>query len=160
MLLSASGAVKLSDFGVIGKVESTMGNATTFTGSSAYMSPERLKDMAHRMNSDCWSVGIIVLECALGYYPFADPPAMRGAPVAQLSVFNLMQRIATADPNLVLERLRFSDLFNDFCRQCLARDPNARPSSSDLATHPWIVRCKADKTTDLKKWMRETIKNS
>lgn len=36
-------------------------------------SPERVEGEPHRMSSDCWSVGIIVLECALGYYPFADP---------------------------------------------------------------------------------------
>lgn len=35
ILLNSSGEVKLSDFGVIGKVDSTLGNATTFTGSSA-----------------------------------------------------------------------------------------------------------------------------
>ena len=43
VLMNSKGEVKLSDFGVIGEVESTLGNATTFTGSSAYMSPERVK---------------------------------------------------------------------------------------------------------------------
>jgi serine/threonine protein kinase len=101
------------------------------------MSPERLKDMAHKMNSDCWSIGMIVLECALGHYPFSDPPANPGEPVAQLSVFSMMQRISSADPNVALQRVKYSDLFNEFCLACLTRDPELRPSSSDLAKHPW-----------------------
>jgi serine/threonine protein kinase len=152
ILLNSRGEVKLSDFGVIGRVENTVGNATTFTGSSAYMSPERLKDAGHRMNSDCWSVGMIVLECALGYFPLADPP-VEGGKVAPLSVFHLMERVASADPTAALERIRFSDPFNDFCRQCLIRDPDLRPSSTALAAHPWVARSRADKATDLKKWL-------
>ncbi len=153
ILLNSRGDVKLSDFGVIGTVENTIGNATTFTGSSAYMSPERLKDAGHRMNSDCWSVGMIVLECALGYFPLADPPPQNGGAVASLSMFHLMQRIAAADPTSALERLGFSDMFNDFCRHCLVRDPDMRPSSTELAAHPWIAQSRAEKATDLKKWL-------
>lgn len=151
--MNSAGEVKLSDFGVIGKVESTLGNATTFTGSSAYMSPERLKDMAHKMNSDCWSLGMIVLESALGYYPFADAPAADGGKQPQLSVFQLMQKISTADPGVSLERVHYSDPFRDFCRRCLIRDPDLRPSSSELAQHPWIARSRAEKT-DMKKWVQ------
>ena len=99
----------------------------------SYMSPERLKDMAHKMNSDCWSIGMIVLECALGFYPFSDPPPREGEPAPQLSVFALMQRISTADPTGALQSVKYSHLFNEFCLACLARDPELRPSSSALA---------------------------
>lgn len=95
VLVKSSGEVKLSDFGVIGQVSSTLDQVNSHVGTSAYMryvfvslnvslpllshkvqfhgSPERMKGEPHRMSSDCWSLGMIVLECALGYYPLADP---------------------------------------------------------------------------------------
>lgn len=147
--------MKLSDFGVIGEVASTLDQVNSHVGSAGYMSPERMKGEPHRLSSDCWSLGMIVLECALGHYPFADPkaPADKGAVLGNLSIFVLMQKISTGDPLEHMARLPFSEAFKDFCSQCLMRDPGMRPSSSALLDHPWIVAARKDRRTNLTKWM-------
>lgn len=121
------------------------------------MSPERLQGEAHRLSSDCWSLGMIVLECALGYYPFADPPSESSKnTAASLSVFSLMQLISSADPCAKLKTLpveEFSAEFADFVTRCLVRDPAKRPSSTELLQHPWIVHARADTKTNFKEWM-------
>lgn len=43
---------------------------TTFQGTFTYMSPERIKGLEHTFNSDIWSIGVTVAQCALGYFPF------------------------------------------------------------------------------------------
>ena len=111
------------------------------------MSPERLKGEAHQMSSDCWSLGLIVIECAFGRHPWVGTDGQ--AP----NVFHLMQQIAGSDPCADLENLNYSADFNDFCRKCLARDPSQRPSSTKLLEHPWIRESRNDQNTNLTKWL-------
>ena len=62
------------------------------------------------MSSDCWSLGMIVLECALGYFPFSDPSItspQKGAVIGNLAVFPLMQKIINSDPCSTLEGFFF-----------------------------------------------------
>ena len=113
-----------------------------------YMSLERLKGEAHGLKSDCWSLGMIVIECALGRHPLEGPDG-RGAP----SVFNLVHMINGQDPCAPLEGLNYSDAFKDFCRKCLVRDPEERLSSTELLDHAWIKQCRNDLETNLTKWL-------
>ena len=39
-------------------------------GTYLYMAPERIDADSYSLNSDIWSLGIIVMECILGYYPY------------------------------------------------------------------------------------------
>jgi len=43
---------------------------TTFQGTQLYMSPERLRGEEHSFNSDIWSLGVTLAECAIGKFPF------------------------------------------------------------------------------------------
>jgi serine/threonine protein kinase len=99
--------------------------------------------------------GLIVLECALGYFPFADPkaPIPKTAVVGNLSIFSLMEKISTGNPLEGMKYLSYSPAFKDFCTQCLMREANERPSSSALLEHPWVVASRKDKKTNLAKWM-------
>ena len=42
----------------------------TFIGTHAYMSPERLGGKPYSFASDIWSLGITLVECALGQFPY------------------------------------------------------------------------------------------
>lgn len=66
VLINAAGEAKLSDFGVIGEVASTLDQVHSHVGSSAYMSPERINGEPHRMTSDCWSLVRSLFDCARG----------------------------------------------------------------------------------------------
>lgn len=46
--------------------------ADTFVGTSTYMSPERIQGAQYTVKSDVWSLGITMVEIALGRFPFSD----------------------------------------------------------------------------------------
>lgn len=68
VLLSHTGALKLCDFGVSGELINSI--AVTFVGTSTYMSPERIQGSRYTVKSDVWSLGITLLELALGRAPY------------------------------------------------------------------------------------------
>ncbi len=70
VMLTSSGGVKLSDFGISKQLEDTMALAMTQVGTTQYMAPERMKGDSYSWPADVWAVGIIVLEALLGEHPF------------------------------------------------------------------------------------------
>jgi serine/threonine protein kinase len=46
--------------------------AETFTGTLAYMSPERIKGSKYSYSSDIWSLGIVLLTFSTGELPFSQ----------------------------------------------------------------------------------------
>ncbi|RXW22122.1 hypothetical protein EST38_g3742 [Candolleomyces aberdarensis] len=72
ILFNSEGQIKLCDFGVSGELINSI--AHTFVGTSVYMSPERIQGADYSVKSDVWSLGISLIELALGAFPFTDPP--------------------------------------------------------------------------------------
>ncbi|EAU87446.1 STE/STE7/MEK1 protein kinase [Coprinopsis cinerea okayama7 len=74
ILFNSQGQIKLCDFGVSGEVINSIAN--TFVGTSVYMSPERIQSHGdgYSVKSDVWSLGMSLVELALGAFPFTDPP--------------------------------------------------------------------------------------
>lgn len=70
ILCNSEGAIKLIDFGVSGELINSIAN--TFVGTSIYMSPERIQGAEYSVKSDVWSLGITLVELALGRFPFSD----------------------------------------------------------------------------------------
>lgn len=42
----------------------------TFVGTFKYMSPERMKSERYSYSSDVWSLGLVLMECATGEFPY------------------------------------------------------------------------------------------
>lgn len=98
ILVNAKGEIKICDFGVSGELINSI--ADTFVGTSTYMSvsaavlrackavvdtkwpaltplpcrvqPERIQGDQYSVKSDVWSLGITIIEIALGRFPFAE----------------------------------------------------------------------------------------
>jgi serine/threonine protein kinase len=71
ILVSSRGETKLCDFGVSGQLIDSMAN--TFVGTRSYMSPERLQGTHYSVQSDIWSMGLSLVEMAIGKYPIPPP---------------------------------------------------------------------------------------
>lgn len=70
ILCNSKGHIKICDFGVSGELINSI--ADTFVGTSTYMSPERIQGAQYTVKSDVWSLGISLIELALGRFPFAE----------------------------------------------------------------------------------------
>ncbi|KAJ9478419.1 MAP kinase kinase PBS2 [Pseudozyma hubeiensis] len=70
ILVNGAGQIKICDFGVSGELINSI--ADTFVGTSTYMSPERIQGDQYSVKSDVWSLGVSIIELALGRFPFAE----------------------------------------------------------------------------------------
>jgi mitogen-activated protein kinase kinase len=92
ILVNTRGQVKICDFGVSGNLVASI--AKTNIGCQSYMAPERISGggMAqvgagggtYSVQSDIWSLGLTIIEMALGRYPY--PPETYDNIFSQLSV--------------------------------------------------------------------------
>jgi serine/threonine protein kinase len=73
ILLNTNGVVKIADFGVSGTMESTVDCMTSWVGTANYMSPERIKGESYYSDTDLWSMGLLMVECVTGRFPYPDP---------------------------------------------------------------------------------------
>ena len=74
LLLDDSGYLKLIDFGFAKKLTSSA-NQETFTmcGTPEYMAPEVFTMSGHNTTADWWSVGILMQNYSLGWFPSRSP---------------------------------------------------------------------------------------
>lgn len=134
ILLNLQGQVKLCDFGVSGEAVNSL--ATTFTGTSYYMAPERIKGQPYSVTCDVWSLGLTLLEVAKGCFPFgSDKMAANVAPI------ELLTMILTFTPELKDEPeldIIWSKAFKSFIGYCLKKEARERPSPRQMINHPWV----------------------
>jgi mitogen-activated protein kinase kinase len=93
VLVNSKGQVKICDFGVSGNLVSSI--AKTNIGCQSYMAPERIAGGGmqqsgapsagtYSVQSDVWSLGLSIIECAMGRYPY--PPETFNNIFSQLHV--------------------------------------------------------------------------
>ncbi|OWM90152.1 mitogen-activated protein kinase kinase 6 [Punica granatum] len=144
LLVNQKGEVKITDFGVSAMLASSMGQRDTFVGTYNYMSPERISGSTYDYSSDIWSLGIVVLECAIGRFPYLQSEDQQGWP----SFYELLEAIVQRPPPCAPSD-QFSPEFCSFISACIQKDPRDRASSLDLLSHPFIKKFE-DKDVDLR----------
>lgn len=143
LLVNHKGEVKITDFGVSAMLASSMGQRDTFVGTYNYMSPERISGSTYDYSSDIWSLGLVILECAIGRFPYIQSEDQQGWP----SFYELLEAIVENPPPSAPPD-QFSPEFCSFIAACVQKDPKDRLSSLDLLSHPFIKKFE-DKDIDL-----------
>jgi mitogen-activated protein kinase kinase len=94
ILMNTKGHIKICDFGVSGNLVASI--AKTNIGCQSYMAPERISTGGvaqaganpgggtYSVQSDIWSLGLTIIECAMGRYPY--PPETYNNIFSQLAV--------------------------------------------------------------------------
>lgn len=168
ILINSLGEIKLCDFGVSGQLIDSMAN--TFIGTRSYMSPERLEGNRYTVQSDIWSLGLSLIEMALGRYPIpipkdnevaslfqsdptGDQPRLEGRNgMKSLAIFELLEYIVNQPPP-TLPKSHFSENFIDFIDLCLKREPTERSDLKSLLNHPFVVNNQPDQI-EFSKWVK------
>eukprot|EP00960_Hanusia_phi_P076515 768571-Hanusia_phi.AAC.8 len=147
ILLSMQGEVKLADLGICAQpmteggmhAEHTGVCATPVTewiGTVTYMSPERLLGEAYGYSADMWSLGLVLIEAAVGRYPLT-PAEFHG----NLQFWDLLD-IVMSDSTCALKLLEGLDKEYDelrtFTDACLIKNGLERPFAQDLLAHPLL----------------------
>lgn len=130
VLLNRRGEVKVSDFGCAAELQDSMAMCGTFVGTVPYMAPERIagESSGYSYAADVWSLGLVVVECALGRFPYEG----------YTGYFPILHAVLK-EPSPELPEGEFSDELRDFARQCLRKDADDRPSARELLEHPFIA---------------------
>ncbi|KAL5117955.1 MAP kinase kinase Wis1 [Pleosporales sp. CAS-2024a] len=140
ILMNTKGQIKICDFGVSGNLVASI--AKTNIGCQSYMAPERISSGGiaqaganpgggtYSVQSDIWSLGLTIIECALGCYPY--PPETYNNIFSQLSAI-----VDGEPPDLPAEG--YSDAARNFVRGCLNKIPNLRPTYAMLLQHAWLA---------------------
>lgn len=133
LLVNHRGEVKITDFGVSAIIASTYAEANTFVGTYNYMSPERILGENYDNKSDIWSLGLILLECATGKFPYSPPDQDSG----WVNFYELMESIVEGEPASAPAD-QFTPDFCSFISACVQKDPKDRLSARELLEHPFI----------------------
>lgn len=165
VLVNSKGQIKLCDFGVSSELVNSM--ADTFVGTSTYMSPERIRGGQYNVRSDVWSLGITLLELAIGYFPWGNGPRWassrrdsrygddggdddddddsddgNGAGVNRpCGILDLLHRIVNEAPPTLPPDAPFSDYFRKFINNCLAKE-SERPTPKELKNDDFFILSK------------------
>jgi hypothetical protein len=101
------------------------------------MSPERLQGRPYKYPADVWAIGLVLLECALGRFPYSA--------ALKTGVYLDMMQVIVNGPSPSLPRLPdgsfgggWSREFVHFIACCLHKDPEQRATAEELLLHPWL----------------------
>ncbi|CAE6417099.1 unnamed protein product [Rhizoctonia solani] len=151
VLVSRKGAIKLCDFGVSGQLERSL--AKTNIGCQSYMAPERIKGESlnnlgtYTVSSDVWSLGLSIIELAVGAYPY--PPETYSNVFAQLTAI-------VHGPPPELPEGKYSADAAEFVASCLIKEPTKRATYAELLDHPWLVADRG-REVDMAGWVQTAI---
>jgi hypothetical protein len=137
VMLDAAGHVKVTDFGLVKLVaadahgdsatspalDTTLTREGAIIGSPRYMSPEQARGDDVGPPSDIFSLGIVLYELASGARAFAGASAMETIAAIIKDTPRPLREVAPSAP----------PAFAGLVHRCLARDPAARPTATELA---------------------------
>ncbi|MFN0247480.1 MAG: protein kinase domain-containing protein [Kofleriaceae bacterium] len=113
VLLSRSGEVKLTDFGIAKRAESEQTGHGAVRGKFAYISPEQARNEHIEPRSDVFSVGVLMWEMVTGRRLFSamdDLAALRAVREAQVQPPTTVDRSLSADIDHVIMSALSKDL--------------------------------------------------
>ncbi len=139
VLVNSRGSIKLCDFGVSGELVNSI--ADTFVGTSTYMAPERIQGAKYSVKSDVWSVGLTLMELAIGRFPFDASESAAGdrASAGPMGILDLLQQIVHEPAPKLPKSDAFPPILEDMIQKCLVKEPEQRPTPEMLFVRVHLI---------------------
>lgn len=119
VMIDGRGKARLTDFGIAG-LEEDLKKGGVIAGTPAYMSPEQITGKEITVQSDIYSLGLVLYEL------FTGKPAVQSD-----SINELVRKHKTITPTNPSEILKEIDpLVEKTILRCLEKDPQQRPASA------------------------------
>ena len=153
-----TGMVKLSDFGVSGRLGESGAECTSWVGTATYMSPERIRGDGYDYKTDCWSLALTLLEFAFGKFPYAvvvsnekkqqqnngnedglQRQTSGGSYGGFWDIMDLIVNGPSPESELCEEcHGSFTETFRAFVKRGLQKDADARYTASEMVEHEFV----------------------
>jgi 5'-AMP-activated protein kinase catalytic alpha subunit len=118
--------IKIVDFGLSNTYKNANDTLKTACGSPCYASPEMIAGKRYSgLDTDIWSLGVILYAMTVGYLPFEDPDTNK-----------LYKKILSCDylvPGYVTKPAK------DMMKKILQVDPKKRYKIDEIKKHPWYM---------------------
>ncbi|TKA61937.1 hypothetical protein B0A49_10956, partial [Cryomyces minteri] len=150
VLVNSRGSVKLCDFGVSSELDNSV--ADTFVGTGTYMAPERIQGSKYTVKSDVWSVGLTLMELAIGKFPFAMDREDDGEPAGPQGILDLLQQIVLEPAPKLPKSDAFPSILEDMIAKCLMKVPEQRPTPQELYESDPFLQAAKRTPVDLETW--------
>ena len=126
VLIDRSGRVVITDFGIARAIAPGADRtAASFVGTPAYMAPEQVEEgVESDARADLYALGAMLYELVVG------EPAWQGSSVLGIAVARLLR----PPPDPRAKRPDLPDALAALILRCMARDPNDRPASAEVAS--------------------------
>ena len=125
ILTTKTGDVKLSDFGVSLNLKIKASDPGSVSGTPNWMAPEVIELKGASTKSDIWSLGCTLVELVTGKPPYADMIAMS-------AMFRIVEDSYPPLPSTISQEM------HSFLLCCFQKDPEERPTATQLKEHSWI----------------------
>lgn len=125
ILVSRSGVIKLTDFGVSRKLKNDEDFQSEVVGTPFWMAPEVIQLQGASTASDIWSLGCTVIELLTGHPPYHELQSMT-------AMYRIVEEEHPTFPPGISRELE------DFLLCIFKKDQRQRQTAKQLLSHPFI----------------------
>jgi len=150
ILMGLDGAIKMTDFGYGSQLSNTSDTKTSVVGTTYWMAPELIKGRPYGTKVDVWSLGIMAVEMFEG-----EPPYLEESMLKALFLIAKKGRPDFKNPD------GMSEDFKDFITRCTIMEPDQRPDTTELLSHPFLLQaCSPSEIVPVVKKTKDLVQRS